>query len=288
MKYKRTRSTIFYKIKRGLGAGAKVFGSLFGACAAAFAYIEISGEHIEPKYVFIILATIGSISLIVSFIKGHISHLADTIIFDNDHDLNYELHYETKVECAFFNRETSQYFGRDFVDDRIVEDWRTKNPQGFLFLKNEHNDACAALCVFALTPSFMEQFIKGRLAEYDLEESDVLSLQDAKKSDSLYLATIIVCQPNSTVGHRRTLALIWGLNQYIKKVYGLRKKRTLYTVPINVASENLVKRLGFQLVGLAQSRKDKHNLYSLELNKTNILVVEQRIGDYSNICSLKI
>jgi hypothetical protein len=227
MNYKRTGARLLFRVRHGLHHGGKVFVALTGASGTAFGLINACGVTCNPTYVVSSLTVAALCGLTSAFIKGHINHLPDSIIINDDHDVKYELCYETKDICKYFNQKTAKYFGRDFIDDLVVESWRTKNPSAFIYLKNQHQKPCAALCVFALRHSFMEQFIKGRVAESDIEEEEILDLAASKKSDTLYLAAIIVEQPHTPVGHRRALIMVWGAIQYLNKVYGMRKKRII-------------------------------------------------------------
>jgi hypothetical protein len=94
----------------------------------------------------------------------------------------------------------------------------------------------------------MEQFINGRMTEADIEPDDILDVASSRKSRSLYLAAIIVKEPNTQVGHRRACVMVWAVIQYLKRTFGTRRKRTIYAVPVNKSSENLLKGLGFRLL----------------------------------------
>lgn len=288
MNYRRIKATMLFKARHGVRFGLRLFGALVTALATVFGIIQAGGGTCDVTLILALVGVILAASIVGAFIKGRVDHLPDSIVIENDEDVRYELHYETKEICKKFNQETANYFGRDCIDDLLVESWRTKIPEAFVYLKNQRDEPCAALCVFGLRQSFMEQFLKGRVSECDIDQDDVLDILASKKSDSLYLAVIIVDRPHTPIGHRRALVMVWATIQYLKKIYGLRRGRKIFAVPVNAASENLLKRLGFQIAAHAHGRKDKHDLYALELNKQNVASAFARIGDYSTMCAVRI
>lgn len=289
MKYRRIKVNFLIKFKHGLSFGIKTFLFLTTVLlGTVFGYIEVTDNKLTVSCVLWLVLISLIVSSIVAYIKGKASHLPEQIIFDTDVDKSYQIQYEPTEVCNFFNEETSNYFGRDFVENEIVEKWRIKNPKGFIYLKNQLNEPCAALCVFGLRDSFMSKFIKGKLTEHDIDTEDVLSFSSSKKSANLYLAAIIVKDPHTIIGNKRAIIMIWGLIQYIKTIYGLNIRRKIYAIPVNVASENLLKKFGFEIVTFAKCRRDKHNLYALDLNRENINTALMRIGDCSHLCTLKL
>lgn len=289
MNYQRIRVNFINKIKYGISSGINSFVWLTSVVVATlFGFISITGTTLSVPIIVYIVSAIFLICIIITFIKGKVGHLPDKILFDTEHDKSYTIEYETKNVCLFFNNQTISYFGRDYVDDHIVEKWLAKNPKGFLYLKNQLNEPCAAIAIFSIKNSFMEQFIKGRVTEHDLDSDDVLNLELSKKANTLYLAVIIVHEPHSIIGNKRALVMLWGLIKYIKKNYGTKKERKIYAVPVNNASENLLKNFGFSIDSFAKCRRDKHNLYSLQLTKSTLNNALMRIGDYSNICTVKL
>jgi hypothetical protein len=289
MNYKRVEPRISFRLRVGLRSGGVAFGTLFAVWGTVFTLLQASGYTFKLRYIVAVLL----ISIIVSgaygIKKARVEHLPDSVIIADDRDNGYVLAYETKPICSHFNRETVKYFRHaDCVDDVVVEGWRLRNKQAFIYLRNGRGEPCAALCVFSLRPSFMEQFIKGRVAEPDVEPEDVLSLADSKKSRTLYLAAIIVKDPNTSLGHRRACVMVWAVIQYLKRVFGTRKARTIYAVPVNKSSENLLKGLGFRLCSFAATRKDRHDLYCFEMTAATIAASLKRVGDYSNCCSINL
>lgn len=289
MNYKRVGSRFAFRLQHCLSSGAKLFGGLFLTCGTVFTLLQAGRYTYQFRYIVLALAASVVISVVYGVWKARIDHLPDVIIVCDDEDKSYELRYETKNICAHFNRESAKYFARgDYVDDVIVEGWRSKNPHAFVYLKNAKGEPCAALCVFSLRDSFIEQFIKGSVAEVDIEPTDVLDLAGSKKARSLYLAVIIVKEPNTSIGHRRACVMVWAVIQYLKRIFGTKKKRMIYAVPVNKSSENLLKGLGFSLLAHASVRKDRHDLYAFEMTATSLAAALRRIGDHSGCCSISL
>lgn len=287
MHYHKRPNSLLLRVRRGFRSGVKIFILLLTVASAGFGLFAAAGEFCNIWWIIITIIVITLYSFIHSLIHGYTDHLPDSIVITGS-ESRYEVYYETKEICEYFNSKTASYFGNDYVDNGVVESWRLRNPKGFIYLSNEKGQPCAALCLFAIEQSFMEQFKKGRVAELDIESNDILDFDGGRKANSLYLPVIVVDEPHAPIGHRRALVMVWALIEYVKKVYGTRRKRVLYAVPINKASTNLLQRLGFNIVSYAQQRKDKHDMYAFEISAQNISTALDRLGDYSRVCSFKL
>jgi hypothetical protein len=288
MNYTRAATRLLFRMSHGCKTGAKTLIALFTICGTLFGLAEAAGLKIPIRYVFWSLIISILISVVYGASRAETDHLPDSVVLDDEIDKTYELRFESKDVCSEFNRTSAKYFGGDSVEDPIVESWRTKSPKAFVYLRNCRGDPCAALCIFSLKPSFMEQFIKGRVSESDIEPDDILELAASKRTDSLYLSAIIVNDPQTQVGHRRAVVMVWAVIQYLKKTFGTRKKKVIYAVPVNRPSENLLRRLGFQIVSRAATRKDKHDMYSFEMTAESLVSATNRVGDYSTCCRINL
>lgn len=286
MHLRRARAHIVFRVRHGLRAGAKVFGGLVAAGGTALGIVTATGVTVDGLLIGIGMSAAALASLGTAIAKGRPGHLPDVIAISDDPDVSYELLYEPKHVCRYFNERTAVYFGRDFVENAMVESWRRKNPSAFVYLRNTQQEPCAALCILALRSSFMEQFARGRVAEADLEDDDILDPKASRRAGSLYLATLIVEQPHSQIGHRRACVMVWAFLHYYKRVYGLRRTRLIYAVPINSASTNLLRRLGFAVATPAGQRKDAHDLYVFQMTAASWRATLQRVGDYAHVCAI--
>jgi hypothetical protein len=109
-----------------------------------------------------------------------------------------------------------------------------------------------------------------------------------KKEERIYISGVVVRDPHLYMGRKRVAIMLWTILQYIKKVFGLRKSRTFYAVGLTIESEKLLKTTGFLICGDKVNRKDKSNLYRIDLDKKKWEELIAKIGDYSKMVSFHI
>lgn len=286
MRYKRLGVRLWFRLGHCCKTGWKVLFWLLTLLATVFTLVSASGIIVRWTNMTILVGIVFVISGIYGIAKSKVDHLPDQIIVCDEADEKYELCYEPKSVCLDFNQESAPYFGRDYLDEAVVERWWLKNPKAFIYLRNARMEPCAALCVFTLRHSFMEQFLRGRISDVDIDSEDILEMAASRKASSLYLSAIIVKDPHTQIGHRRAVVMVWATIQYLKRTFGVKKARTVFALPVNRASENLLKRLGFQVVCGAGRRRDGHDLYSFDVSAKNLATALERIGDHSGYCSI--
>ena len=84
-------------------------------------------------------------------------------------------------------------------------------------------------------------------------------------------------------GAKRARVMIWALLDYMKKIYNLRRDRTLFAIAVTKESDRLMRKLNFELVSEAKHRQDKCNMYKYQLTKASWDALLQRIGDFSRM-----
>jgi hypothetical protein len=183
---------------------------------------------------------------------------------------------------------TRPFYGHEYVEPEKAVLWLRKNPKAFIEMVNEDDELCACFGVLALSDSFMEQFIKGRVSDTQLEADDICGDLESKKCTRLYISGVIVREHTSYRGHKRASVMIWAMLTYAKKLYGLRRRRELFAVAVTKESERLMKRLGFQMACEKNSRTDECNLYSYMLTKDSWDHMIGQVGDWSKLCEFKL
>lgn len=284
MKQRRITPNFLSRLKVGFPFGRKALLSSLGVAGTVIGALATTGTVLS----FTVIIIIGSVCIILSLfaiiIKGHLEHLPDQIIIDECIDGKYLADYCNADTLKEANILTKPYYGREYVPDIVIEIWHQKNPKGFVHILNSKNELCACFSILGIEQTFMTQFIIGRLIDKDLLSNDVLNFTQTKNSNRLYVSAVVVRNPDSLVGHRRACVMIWAMVKYVKKYFGTREKRNIYALPVSKTSENLVIKCGFKIVSVAENRKDKLNLYNLEINKENLDKIIARIGDYSKMC----
>jgi hypothetical protein len=133
----------------------------------------------------------------------------------------------------------------------------------------------------------MDQFVTGTVSDKQLKESHILSFNASKKAKQLYISGVVVRNPGTPRGGKRTRVMIWVMLRYVKKLCGSKLNRELLALAVTKESENLLKRFGFKLIGNAAQRVDRHNLYSYKLSEESWKQMLMRAYDCSNMCKCK-
>lgn len=280
-------SNIIVRLRKGLTYGITTFAVTIGIAASIMKGLSATGTVLPISFMLIVGALCLILGFIAAFIKGHLAHLPSQIIMEECVDDHYIASYCTAQTLKEANYLTRPYYHQEYVTDSVAEMWRLKNPKGFIHILNSKNELCACFGIIGMEHTFMSQFIKGRIIDNDLSGEDVLDFEQTKRSKILYISGVVVRGPESQVGHIRACVMIWVMIKYITKVFGLRKKCTIYALAVSKESENLLKKCSFKIVSSNEIRKDKLNLYNLEITKDGLIKIGMRIGDYSQMCECK-
>jgi hypothetical protein len=186
------------------------------------------------------------------------------------------------------NKLAAQYYGRDRLPSTLVESWRQKNPFAFACLLTDDGSLEAAFGTIAVSQSFMDQFIVGNVVESQLSANDVLTWEDTRRADRIYISGVVVKDAGTWRGHERAQVLVWAMLRYFTQFFDRGVLRRLYALAATGEGELLLKGLGFELEVPAETRRDRHNLYCAHVADTWIDDIESRLPDYAHICSFDI
>ena len=262
---------------KGVGSTAGVMTlAVFGLIA------DVMGDLAIVLLTILLSIAVG---FVVAYVRGKTKQLPSSIISEiceNSYSARFCTVQNLQEACDM----TKPLFGRDYVGAERALQWHTKNPASFVAITNSSGELCAFFGILALRQSFMEQFLKGALTESDLIPTDVLSLEDAKKSSDLYISGVVVRDVNSLVSGRRVAVMVWAILMYMKSVYGLRKTRRLFALAVTEESEQFMRELGFEIAGNRDRRKDRRDLFMYQMNgRKSWEELHHKISDWSNICT---
>jgi len=177
-------------------------------------------------------------------------------------------------------------FGRENIDVEVLEQWRLKNPQGFMEIVDDTGDLIACFVIVGLSKSFMQEFLAGHVTEKDISSESVLEMKSTKKLSDIYVSGVMVKDPGGVGGGVRTRYLIWSMLMYLKHHFRPQDRRRFYAVALTPESERLLKGLEFSIASPAKSRKDKHNFYSLDVDIDRWKKLLHRVGDLRAGCKM--
>jgi len=237
-------------------------------------------------WLYVAAAGAGCVVLAAAVGIYHVArtHLPALVIDDENIDGTYTAKYCTKQSLAEANALTVPYYRHEYVTDNVAEGWWSKNPKGFVAIYNQSNQLCASFGIIAMEPSFLRHFTKGAIRDNNMETADLLTCDQSKRSDTLYISGVVVRDPESIQGKRRARVMVWEMLRYVVQFYGTRKKRRIFALAVNRESENILKRFKFSIQTRASNRIDKLDLYGAEISKEFFREVNNRVGDCSHMC----
>lgn len=283
---RRIKPNSLVRIYTGWKAGAFFFVSL--ASVGGFVLALFAPQKLNLSVIVLII--LGSILLgvIVAFFRGKQKLIPDMIIDEFSSEKNYSVKFCTIEGLREADEMTKPIFGGEFIPFDRIEQWRLKNPKGFVQINNNDGLLCACFVILGLQRSFFDQFMAGRVTEHEIDSDVVLSFDDMKKENQIYISGVVVRDPGGHLGSKRANIMLWAMLEYIKRVFGLRKTRTFYAVALTKQSEKLLKKMGFKISCNKKSRKDNRNLYSIDLDKKTWEELLTRIANYSKMVSFHI
>jgi hypothetical protein len=267
----------------------KVLGISVGVgTATLLAFFNTTSGITGLKYFVVSAIVVIVVGLIAAYIGGRLTDIPSTIVEGIDRDGKYKIHYDSEANLRESCEITREIFGRDYIAPEVAEQWRLKNPTAFVSLVNEHGHICCGFGTFALEHSCFDEFIKGRLSESDLTSDDIMGPAETKNCNRLYISGVFVRDPKTAVGQKRALPLLWGLLEYHRRRFGLRKERDLYALAVTKEGEQLLKKFNFSIASSKDKRKDRHDLYHRRMNRQAWNEILQKVGNWSATCEISL
>ncbi len=278
------RYPVLSRLKAGRKVGLTAAAGMFGLPATA---VSLLGGVGIP--VFLSLGALAAlVGIATAYVKGGGQILPKNLIDEaKNAEAPYTCDFCTEIILAEACDLTRPHYGDEYVSGEQAETWRQKNPKAFVHLVNSDGELAASFGVLALTSSFTDQFFKGNVTDLLLKGSDVLDFEASKRASTLYISGVVVRDPDTHLGRKRAAAMLWVMLRYLEKLYGVRKKRTLYAIAVTAASKRLMKNLGFTLRCDAKQRQDRYDLYCLDLNPKSWKELKVRVrafGNSSDVC----
>ena len=285
MSWKKIPPTPLTRLRHGFPAGVAAlvvaFGLLTGGTSLWSALDELGGWAISGGLVLVIAVGVG-----IAWWRGRATLLPDTLIDELSAEPAYQAAYCTTEQLREACGLTKPHYGNEYVPADIAEQWRLKNPQGFVSITNPAGELCACFGLLALSPSFTDIFYQGQCTDTTLRAADILNPDEAKRSERLYLSGVVVRDAGTHMSHKRAWVMLWAIMKFYRDCFGLRRERTIFGLAVTPESERLLKTLEFELASEQAGRLDRRNLYQLKMTKPAWEKVAKRVGDLSGMCTV--
>lgn len=284
MGMKRIPATLCRRVVAGRTTGLTLFLILGTVVGAGMAIYAATGNTITVPLAWSIVSACLAIPLVGAFVRGKLKPLPDSMVDEMGADVPYTCAYCTREHLHEACEMTKPYYAHEYVSGEVAEQWRSANPTGFVELLNKQGELCACFGVLALTDSFRDQFIAGRVTDTQMRGDCILGADESKKSATLYISGVVVRDPSTYLGSKRAFVMVWAIVTYLKNRYGVRKKRTLIAIAANKQSEQFMQRLGFTMISPANQREDKCSMYSFNFSRESAEKLICQLGDMSPMC----
>ena len=283
MSWKRAQPDVVSRIRSGYPAGLSTFLIL---CAVVGLISRLSGVGDLYVGLFVIICIVG-LSLLIAWYRGRSTIVPTSVVEELGEAERYVAQYCSPEHLQEACDLTKPYYGDEYVEGSIAEQWRIKNPIAFVEIVNESGELCACFGLLGLTEDFRRQFYAGNATDTRLRAADILAPDETKRCQALYISGIVVRDPMTMRSGKRTRVMLWALLQYYKDHFSFRIDRTLYGLAANNVSENLLKTFEFKMRCAASTRRDECNLYDIKMNKQVWKDIMNRVWDLSGICRVE-
>ena len=284
MTWKLTEPRLWSRLKRGWSTGKTNFVSL--STVLAFLFTLVSPGPMSAGGIVIVVLVVFMLSVTSAWFSGQSTMLSPPIVEEMGEGEQYSAQYCTPEHLHEACEMTKLYYGDEYVEGNVAEQWRAKNPYGFVEVINASGELCACFGLLGLTDDFRSQFFAGNATDTKLRAADVLGPDETKRCRALYISGIVVRDPMTLRSGKRTRVMLWVLIQYYKDHFKFRISRTLYALAANKESEKLLKVFQFNLCREGATRRDKCNLYEVTMNKQKWEEMIKKVWNLSAICKV--
>jgi hypothetical protein len=277
---KRIRPGILTRLKAGAKAGAGL-----GVAAASLAGVAFSALGWVGLPILEVVVGSGTlVGLGAAFLRGRQTYIPSLVLDELGVDRACKATRVTAAELKEACDLTKPHYKQEYVDYTIAEKWRRKNPEAFVKIENEHGQLCSCFSFIAMTDSCFDEFIKGRIKDAQFEEDDILSPDETRRSNRLYVAGVIVSEAGTFVGHKRASMMSCAMLKYYKSYFGLKRKRTVYALAVSKEGEKLLQAMDFRRTGSGK-RADECDLYAAEIDSSAWNSMMAKVPDWSRGCT---
>ncbi len=161
----------------------------------------------------------------------------------------------------------------DYISKDIFIGWHQKNKMVFKILLYKEK-LVGYYSILPLTQDALDAFTKGYLRDKDIKPKDILTKNQTKKCESLYLFSVVL-------HYRRHLLireLLEDIADTLEKIRRNMKLKKIYATAASPAGEKLLKKFKFKKMEDKSKRADQHSLYCKDLSHI------ESLKEYFNEC----
>lgn len=163
------------------------------------------------------------------------------------------------------------FTGIDVIPLSILQSWFSKNPNGFLLVRDGLGEIVGNYTVLPLEKTTLESFRVGSITEREIPSNGIKSPAD-KNTRDLYVESISITMPPGIARSKALKAALLSLPETLSNVSSCGEG-DLYAIQVSLPGKQLLKRMGFEVDSAGLHRNDNHDLYKLCFKKINKFVL---------------
>lgn len=212
------------------------------------------------------------VSVIATLIIYQVKHIPDDEIWmlEEPRDKPTIAFPYQKAYLKAANSLARSHYGKSSINYDIVRKWYEKNPFAMTILTDSHNKFVGYFDILPLKTDFGKDLISGNVKEKDIRHYDILSPDQMSNTEYIYVAGVSVKDQLTQTGRKHGAILIYAAMVYLETFYDLSTPKKIYAIAATECGKNILQKLGFNIETDETNRKDRLDLYSRTVTKTEI------------------
>ncbi len=160
------------------------------------------------------------------------------------------------------NLDKAVYHSSDVVPLQVKVEWYERNPQ--IFVCMFHGPSLAGyFSIIPLKADVLDRFIAGEIEESDFDADAVLTPSEALGCENLYFCSIAMDDSHPEM----TYSLLGRAAKELERYRSQGAMRCVYAIAATAAGEDLLRRVGFDMIMAGSKRVDHNDLYSRSIDR---------------------
>ncbi len=157
--------------------------------------------------------------------------------------------------------ESEVYSEDDAVHRSVLKEWFEANPNGFSIIRMANQTKVGHIDLLPIRPATFQRFLEGSIVEKDIRGDSLYSATEAAAITSLYVESIIVNPPRGYTTAPAILCVLTSFDGLVARICEPSRLKNFYAIAASRSGQRLLRRLGFDVIKSANTRKDGHDLF---------------------------
>jgi hypothetical protein len=179
--------------------------------------------------------------------------------------MNYKIEPATSTDISWIAGFEAQVYSKDdAVPELILTDWFARNPNGFSTIKRD-GERIGHIDLLPLNDSAFSRFTRGVITEREIRGSELHASEERDLVTNIYVESLAVIPPDGFAAAPAIRHLLFSCMALIERVGNPERIENIIAVAATNEGQRLLQALGFDVLSYAKDRKDRHDLYAVQL-----------------------